>query len=159
MKFSRRSDPKSCKILMILENRRGHVVVNWKKNSTCQTPKYGVVLVDSWSVMYWARYGNSCTELGIDKYSRLAAVVLDMRFCLLTVFLTVFRLFTGMMNNPTKLCRRYKILAVLEISFNLTWTKFVENLEFIFEFVWFFFVLFLSTTATDLLELRTNTPD
>ena len=88
---------------MILENRRGHVVVNWKKISTCQTPKYRVVLVDSCSVMYWARYGNSCTELGIDKYSRLAAVVLDMRFCLLTVFLTVFRLFTGMMNNPTEL--------------------------------------------------------
>ena len=46
-----------------------------EKISTCQTPKYVVVLVDSCSVMYWARYGNSCTELGIDKYSRL----LDMR--------------------------------------------------------------------------------
>ena len=79
---------------MILENRRGHVVVNWKKISTCQTPKYRVVLVDSCSVMYWARYGNSCTELGIDKYSRLAAVVLDMRLfvdCFFDCFSTVHR--------------------------------------------------------------------
>ena len=70
---------------MILENRRGHVVVNWKKISTCQTPKYRVVLVDSCSVMYWARYGNSCTELGIDKYSQLAGSI-GYEICLLTVF-------------------------------------------------------------------------
>ena len=129
-----------------------------EKISTCQTPKYVVVLVDSCSVMYWARYGNSCTELGIDKYSRLAGSIGYEIVCWLFFWL-FFRLFTGMMIIQQN-CRRYKILAVLEIFFNLTWTKFVENLEFIFEFVWFFcFVLFLSTTATDLLELRTNTPD
>ena len=129
-----------------------------EKISTCQTPKYRVVLVGRCSVMYWARYGNSCTELGIDKYSQLAGSI-GYEICLLTVFWLFFWLFTGMMMIIQQNCRRYKILAVLEISFNLTWTKFVENLEFIFEFVWFFFVLFLSTTATDLLELRTNTPD
>jgi len=122
-----------------------------EKISTCQTPKYRVVLVGRCSVMYWARYGNSCTELGIDKYSRLAGSIgYEILFvdCFFDCFFDCSQEWWIIQQN----CRRYKILAVLEISFNLTWTKFVENLEFIFEFVWFFFVLFLSTTATDLLE-------
>ena len=102
--------------------------------------------------MYWARYGNSCTELGIDKYSRLAGSIGYEIVCLL---LTVFRLFTGMMIIQQN-CRRYKILAVLEIFFNLTsWTKFVENLEFIFEFVWFCFC-FVSVHHSDWLAGTEN---
>ena len=121
-----------------------------EKISTCQTPKYVVVLVDSCSVMYWARYGNSCTELGIDKYSRLAGSI-RIWDCLLTVFLTVHRNDDIIQQN----CRRYKILAVLEIFFNLTWTKFVENLEFIFEFVWFF-CCFVSVHHSDWLAGTEN---
>ena len=89
--------------------------------------------------MYWGYAGNRLYWtrwiwlVGIDKYSWL--VVLDMR-----LFVVVW-LFFHRNDNP-KNCRRYKILAVLEIFFNLTWTKFVENLEFIFEFCWFCFFLF-----------------
>ena len=124
-----------------------------EKISTCQTPKYRVVLVGRCSVMYWARYGNSCTELGIDKYSQLAGSIGYEIVCWLFfwLFFDCSQEWWIIQQN----CRRYKILAVLEISFNLTWTKFVENLEFIFEFVWFLFC-FVSVHHSDWLAGTEN---